>query len=204
MLLEGIEKCGLGNWKIIAEYMSGVKSVTSSGKSDTVTKDLKDKDNSCSVVNVIIRSAKEIESHYWDLYIGSAAGTRAAVGAGAGEDTRAAPSGTYPLCCSCYLPDRVYVTRRSHATVGTGGGSTHTETAHTRDLVPPHPSNDSSFGGITPCRQCSALHANHPLCAAALPATNGSAGAGGKAVGVSDARDLMRENLLPGEYCTVY
>ena len=39
-LLEGIDKCGAGNWKVIAEYMG-------TGK-----------------------SAKQLEEHYWEVYMG--------------------------------------------------------------------------------------------------------------------------------------
>ena len=40
LLLEGIDKCGAGNWKVIAEYMG-------TGK-----------------------SAKQLEEHYWEVYMG--------------------------------------------------------------------------------------------------------------------------------------
>ena len=113
LLLEAIEKCGLGNWKIIAEYMSGTKNATTtSGKNEVIMKEGKEKDI-CSVVNVMNRSAKEIESHYWDLYIGTNNSIDTA--------TESAPNNTFPLCCSCYLPDKVYITKRTsqHMNVNT-------------------------------------------------------------------------------------
>jgi len=47
LLLEGIEKCGAGNWKTIAEYIS-----------------------STIVPKGAERTAKQVEEHYWELYMG--------------------------------------------------------------------------------------------------------------------------------------
>lgn len=41
LMLEGIDKCGAGNWKVISEYMDGSKSV------------------------------KQLEEHYWEVYMGA-------------------------------------------------------------------------------------------------------------------------------------
>jgi hypothetical protein len=50
MLLDGIEKHGVGNWKMISEYINN-------------------NNNSNTHLNVS-KSIKQVEEHYWELYMG--------------------------------------------------------------------------------------------------------------------------------------
>lgn len=124
LLLEAIEKCGLGNWKVIMEYMAGT-AVSASGSSKMEREVLAlavhaTGAHSAKELKELIynRSAKEIESHYYDMYI---KGGYIKVGSGEGgdgvSDPRMAVSAP-EVSCRCYLPDQVCFTDVGASAVG--------------------------------------------------------------------------------------
>lgn len=137
LLLDAIEKCGLGNWRVITEYMAGtVVSTTGASKADKEalalavlagTGDGGHRVHTAKELKELTynRTAKEIESHYYDVYIrggyvNSGEGEKEETGSsssdsdsssssssGGGSGSRASPS--MAQCC-CYLPEKVCLT----------------------------------------------------------------------------------------------
>ncbi len=126
LLLEAIEKCGLGNWKVVAEYMAGTHGLSGvkkgeGGEGALSARELKEKKELLSQISSYGRGAKEVETHYWDLYVrsGFAANEVSAPEQeqSIDEGPRAEVIAAKSISCPCYLPEKHCVTAVGTAAV---------------------------------------------------------------------------------------
>lgn len=170
MLLEAIEVCGLGNWRNIADYMNGVGvgSNKASSKGSGSGSSSKEKEISLTSSGVSSKGSKEIEAHYYDVYMNRGYNRNNTI-VSASEGVSPNGGAHYKqLSCDCFLPETYLVQDRSNNNVNPNKANkkqiVFRSTIDTMDAHPdPNPNGSEADTPYRYCCQCHVAPSSLPL-----------------------------------------